>query len=209
MINDRIPSEQELALMLGFGNDVKEMKIHLEILKKNGLFSTGKSGVIFCRRIKKDEETRVSKSKAGTLGMKSRYNKNQLSVITESVTNTEDENEIENEIEYIKKLYNKWNESKSLITHKRLTFDMQKALRGCLSEYSFKDLSDCIVNYDIILSDPMLYWYTYKHSIDGFFRKGVQKEAPYLKFLNERDALNNFSKAQKGGRDIVKEVLGE
>jgi len=88
-INNRGLSIEQLAQLLGFGGDVEECKRHLDYLEEFSIFSRKKNGVIFCRKMVKDEKIRVSRSSAGTKGMKSRYNKSD----NKTLTNTEDESE--------------------------------------------------------------------------------------------------------------------
>ena len=90
-INGQPISVEQLSQLLGFGSDVEECKRHIDFLDRFSIFSRKKNGIIYCRKMVKEEEIRVSRSKAGTKGMKSRYNKTN----NKTLTNTEDEDEDE------------------------------------------------------------------------------------------------------------------
>ena len=76
----------KLARMVGGG--VKEVEELLEELYECGVFSKSDDGIIFSRRMVQDEIVREQKSRAGSTGMKNRYQKDD-SVITEPVTSVQ------------------------------------------------------------------------------------------------------------------------
>ena len=92
-INGICPTDEQLAMLLGFGNDLNEFKRHIEFLERFSLFSRKKNGVIYSRKMVKMEEISSKRSTSGRLGMMSRYNKTD----NKSITNTEYENENESE----------------------------------------------------------------------------------------------------------------
>lgn len=85
-----------------------------------------------------------------------------------------------------------WQSGKALIHHQNLTLSMKKVIQKRLSEFSKDDLFKAIDNYNEVLSDHVAYWYTYRHTFEDFFRNGIQKEAPFKKFLPEARPLENF-----------------
>lgn len=101
-INGMKTDDKFIAKMLGI--DVKVYKKSLKILEKFGVFSRDENGVIYSRRMVKDEEIRQKKQKAGKKGMLNRYSVSN-SVITPVITPvsqsviTSSENEIDIEIE--------------------------------------------------------------------------------------------------------------
>lgn len=95
-------------------------------------------------------------------------------------------------------VFDHWNSKDQLIHHKNASKGMIKNISDRLKEFKISDLIYCIDNYALILSDPVKYWYTYKHALDEFFRSGERKPAPYVKFLPERFVEENFL-AKKGG----------
>jgi hypothetical protein len=100
-INGEPPSMEELAQLLGFGSDVKLCEKHIEFLEKKEIFSRNKDGIIFNRRMVRDAKVSQKRSKAGKKGMKSRYKEVRNSynkTANTSLTNTESESEVENEI---------------------------------------------------------------------------------------------------------------
>ena len=76
----------KLARMVGGG--VKEVEELLDELYECGVFSKSDDGIIFSRRMVQDEIVREQKSRAGSTGMKNRYQKDD-SVITEPVTESQ------------------------------------------------------------------------------------------------------------------------
>lgn len=95
-------------------------------------------------------------------------------------------------------IFNYWISNNNLIKHTSITKMMIEYINLRLQEYSLETLKKCIDNYNLILSDSKKYWYSYKHSLDEFFRNGDRKPAPYLKFLPERFVESNFLRNQNG-----------
>jgi hypothetical protein len=95
-------------------------------------------------------------------------------------------------------IFNYWISNNNLIKHTSITKMMIEYINLRLQEYSLEALKKCIDNYNLILSDSKKYWYSYKHSLDEFFRNGDRKPAPYLKFLPERFVESNFLRNQNG-----------
>lgn len=90
-INGLPPTERELAMILGFGDNISECKKHVNYLQKKKIFSRNSDGVIFSRRMAKDSEISRLRAEAGQKGMAIRYNKTD----NKKLTNTEDEIEDE------------------------------------------------------------------------------------------------------------------
>lgn len=88
-----------------------------------------------------------------------------------------------------KRIYEHWNKV-SPIKHRKLTDGMKKNIKSKLKEHKEEELIQCIDNYvKVVTSDC---WYKYKSSLDDFFRPGVQKPAPCMKFLPDRFVYDNF-----------------
>ena len=97
-----------------------------------------------------------------------------------------------------KRIYDHWNKV-SPIKHRKLTEGMKKNIKSKLKEYKEEELIQCIDNYvKVVTSDC---WYKYKSSLDDFFRPGVQKPAPCMKFLPDRFVYDNF--INRNGRQTV------
>lgn len=92
-INGTAPTDRELAMILGFGDNVFECKKHLNYLQKKKIFSRNSEGIIYNRRMVKDAEISRLRAEAGQKGMSVRYNK----TYNKNLTNTEYENEYEYE----------------------------------------------------------------------------------------------------------------
>lgn len=69
LINDCVPDENQLAMMLGFNSDKGGVNLVVNLLMKNGICSKRESDdAIFCRRIVKDEENRKKNKDNGKKG---------------------------------------------------------------------------------------------------------------------------------------------
>jgi len=83
------------------GIDSNLLSRALAQMEEYGVFSRRKDGAIYSRKMVRDEEIRQQKSRAGERGMEIRYGKKDKEpnnpVITEPLTNTENESEDENE----------------------------------------------------------------------------------------------------------------
>lgn len=97
-------------------------------------------------------------------------------------------------------VFDYWVSKENLIKHSKLSDLMKTYIEQRLSEYTLEDIKRCIDNYNLVLSDSDKYWYGYKSSIDEFFREGVKKPAPYLKFTPERFVESNFLKTTGGNK---------
>ena len=89
-----------------------------------------------------------------------------------------------------KRIYDHWNKV-SPIKHRKLTDGMKKNIKSKLKEYKEEELIQCIDNYVKVVMDAAC-WYKYRSALDEFFRPGVQKPAPCMKFLPDRFVYNNF-----------------
>lgn len=98
-INGEPPTIEQLAQLLGFGSDIKECQRHLDYLERFSIYSRKKNGVIYCRKMVHEEDVSCKRSKAGKLGMSSRYDVCYNKKGNKKLTNTEDEYEYENEDE--------------------------------------------------------------------------------------------------------------
>ncbi len=90
-----------------------------------------------------------------------------------------------------KLLFDYWNEKQNLINHKNFDSEKKDVLNQRLKDYSFDVLKECIDNYHHVLSSNS-HFYSYKHTIESFFRSGNRKEAPWKKFLPEAEPISNF-----------------
>ena len=169
-------------------------------------------GFIRCRQLDKraksvfdDRRRDLLKLRASSVKLsaeKPSGNSEKLSGNSEKLPNNQDsilEYSIEenSKVQYML-VFDHWNSKDQLIHHKNASKGMIKNISDRLKEFKISDLIYCIDNYALILSDPVKYWYTYKHALDEFFRSGERKPAPYVKFLPERFVEENFL-AKKGG----------
>ena len=102
-LNMRPVSNSVITRMLG--TDIVTFDRALQQLNDFNVFSRREDGAIFSRKMVRDEELRLSKSKAGKTGMDMRYNRSVItdkitsditSDITDVISKPEDENEIAN-----------------------------------------------------------------------------------------------------------------
>lgn len=77
-INGNVPTLEQIAQMLGFGEDVQKCEFHLTFLEKNSIFSRNKVGIIYNRKMVRDDALSLKRSKSGQKGMKSRYSKDEI-----------------------------------------------------------------------------------------------------------------------------------
>ena len=69
MINKRKPTEYELSSMLLMGSDIQMVNQHLNhLVVKSGVFSVDDDGIVYSRRMIKDEELRQIKAENGKKG---------------------------------------------------------------------------------------------------------------------------------------------
>jgi hypothetical protein len=92
-IAGRAPTDEEGARMLGFGADVLLYQNHIKHLEDCKIFSRNSKGIIYSRRMIKDEKIRQERALAGSKGMKKRWDTKDNKPITNTITNTEDEDE--------------------------------------------------------------------------------------------------------------------
>jgi len=75
-----------------------------------------------------------------------------------------------------------------LTTHRKLTKDQQAAIRQWRDDYSEQELCNAVRNYADALDDKNNF-YTYKHTIEDFFRKGtLSKPSPFKRFVHAETA---------------------
>lgn len=94
------------------------------------------------------------------------------------------------------KVFEYWNSKNNLIHHRELTESMEGIIKDKLKEIPFDDMVKCIDNYNTVIGSPDS-WYSYKNSIDDFFRPGKKKLAPCMKFVPERYVESNFIRPSK------------
>ncbi len=85
-INSNSVSTSVISRMIGV--PITELEEALQQLEKYNVHSKREDGAIYSRRMVRDEQIRLNKSKAGQEGMKKRYAKKAKSVITETITPT-------------------------------------------------------------------------------------------------------------------------
>jgi hypothetical protein len=88
-------------------------------------------------------------------------------------------------------LFQFWLSHKNMVQHKELSETVRNKIKATLKETAIEDLKSAIEAYDKILGLPG-YLYTYKHSMEDFFRAGANKPSPYKKFLPEMNPLENL-----------------
>ncbi len=103
----------------------------------------------------------------------------------------------ESKLKESKLIYNLWNEQK-IIIHKKLTLEIITAINTTLVNYSAKDISQAIRNYDEILKGEQ-YYFKYAWTLKDFLKRGLSK------FLDLDIARKNYAKEGKNGahRQIV------
>lgn len=94
-INGKPLTDEQLTILLGFGNDVKECKRCLKILDEFSVFSRKKNGVIYNRRMTHNEEISRKRSISGHLGGLVSSSKIQANGQAKIKQFTENENETE------------------------------------------------------------------------------------------------------------------
>lgn len=88
-------------------------------------------------------------------------------------------------------IYVLWNEQK-IVTHKKLTDGMIKAIYKALKDYEEKEILQAIKNYTEILKDDK-YFFKYKWNLDEFLNRGLSK------FIDIDIARGNFLRGDKNG----------
>jgi hypothetical protein len=93
------------------------------------------------------------------------------------------------------KLFEFWNTQPSLITHRKLTKDMEKSMAKALRKYSLDVLFETVSNYNKVLSSSK-YFFDHKWSLTEFFQRGLSRYAKedsgFLKFLPENKPLTKL-----------------
>jgi len=90
-------------------------------------------------------------------------------------------------------VFQHWN-SKKIITHKTLTDKIAGHINARLEEgYSVEEIIEAIDNYQIILTDNILYFWSYKWGLGDFLVRGLDK------FKGESDPFSNYANKTKGG----------
>ena len=97
-------------------------------------------------------------------------------------------------------LFQYWLSKPNLAKHRTYSKDMQRAVDRITKEHPIADLKACLDAYDAIMGSVEDYFGKYNHSFDEFFRAGVQKPAPYKKFMPEMKPLENLKKRGQDGR---------
>jgi hypothetical protein len=93
----------------------------------------------------------------------------------------------------VDELFQYWLSHKNMIQHKELSDKVKAKIKATFKEESFENLKAAIDNYSTILATPG-YFYTYRHSMEDFFRAGANKISPYKRFLPEMNPLENLKK---------------
>lgn len=95
----------------------------------------------------------------------------------------------------VDELFKYWLSHKNMVQHKELSDKVKAKIKATFKEESFENLKAAIDNYSSVLATPG-YFYTYRHSMEDFFRAGANKISPYKRFLPEMNPLENLKKKQ-------------
>lgn len=88
-------------------------------------------------------------------------------------------------------VFSHWN-SKKIITHRTLTQKLSGHINARLGEgFSVEEILSAIDNYDTILKDNDLYFWSYKWGLGDFLIRGLDK------FKTESDPFKNYKKKDK------------
>ena len=98
-------------------------------------------------------------------------------------------------------VFNFWN-SQKIISHKKLSEDIKRAIKTALDTYSERELCQAIGNYAEILKDEG-YYFKYRWTLKDFLKRGLEK------FLDLDIAKANYRKDKLPIRgELLKEQLG-
>ena len=82
-----------------------------------------------------------------------------------------------------------------IIHHRTINKNFLSIEKQILQQYPLDELKEAIDNYDKVMGEaPDTYFGWYKHGFTDFFRHGVNKDPPFMKFLSEREPLKNLKK---------------
>jgi len=87
-------------------------------------------------------------------------------------------------------IFQKWLSYDSLIKHKYCSEKQFKSINKIVKERSESEVIKAIQNYAEVLSNPQIYYFSHKYTIDDFISRGIYK------FFDECDPLINFIKKQ-------------
>jgi len=87
-------------------------------------------------------------------------------------------------------VFNIWN-SKNIIVHKKLNYEMKRAIDRALNEHSSEEITQAIDNYAEILKGEQ-YYFKYSWTLKDFLRRGLEK------FLDLEVAKNNYRRDRSG-----------
>lgn len=90
----------------------------------------------------------------------------------------------------IKSVFDHWNNN-SPVKHRILSETMRDFIKERIILHGYGEVLTCMNNYFSVINSDRC-WYTYKSSLDDFFRPGKKKPAPCMKFLSERFVFENF-----------------
>lgn len=93
--------------------------------------------------------------------------------------------------------------SKNIMRHHSFTASMKTAANARLKVFSFEQLIEAIDNYATVYKGEE-YWFTYKYSFTDLMR-----EKDVLKFINDAEPLNNFSKNKDAKGTLAEHVTTE
>lgn len=99
------------------------------------------------------------------------------------------------DVEYIFRYWNRLN----IIQHRKLTSDMEAAIKKALKEYDKGELEQAIFNYDYILNSED-YFFKYRWTISEFLSR--RKCNNIERFLNLEVAKQNFKKNSDKQKEI-------
>ena len=94
---------------------------------------------------------------------------------------------VKNDKNYIYIVFSHWN-SKKIITHRTLTEKISGHINARLEEgYLVEEILGAIDNYEIVLRDNVLYFWSYKWGLGDFLVRGLDK------FKTESDPFTNYA----------------
>ena len=96
----------------------------------------------------------------------------------------------------------------NIIHHRSITDRMIKLERYWKTQYEQIELIGAIRNYNYVMGfPPETFWGQYPHQFTQFFRKGVQKDPPFMKFLDEAKPRYNLFVALSASEYLLRRIF--
>lgn len=195
------------------GISPKETRKLLKELEEAGVFSRDENGVIYSRRMVKDELFRLSRVENGKLGGRPKQSKKEptlkptpeptgnlnISPSSSSSLNTlntlsksddSDQQKSTPNFKEIRKekpekeIFDHWN-SKDFYKHRVLTDKCAGKIKSALKEFTVDEIKEAIDNYIIVMAGKE-YFFNYRWSLEDFASRGVKS------FVQAAKPLYNF-----------------